>query len=323
MHVHRRLAASFVASAALIIGGLAIIGTPLVASAHTISNIVGTVDCQGDYSITATGDVYGGHRLEVTLGGNSIVDKAEYGSKASQDFGPFTGTGGSVGEAITSFTEFHNGTVEQGTAATGELTLAEGLDCSPCATSQSPSPSPTDIVLTAVVQETCDPQLVVATCDNGTGNGSVNYTGTYVGDEIVIEPGDIFVSDTDTSGTVGSLAAGDYTFQFRNSDGDDISLDGASGSFTIAACEVSTPTPTPTPTATPTPTPTPTPVTTPTPTPTPTPVVPPVKPPVTPSTGADVLAGTPLGIPLVGLGAAMLAASIFFVPRIKRNAIDI
>lgn len=96
----------------------------------------------------------------------------------------------------------------------------------------------------------CDPKLVVASCDGiANGNltalgGSVSWTGTYSGDELIINPGDFIVADTRTSGTFGgdeyplggTLSAGTYTFQFRNGNGDDISTDGASGSFTIDAC---------------------------------------------------------------------------------------
>jgi hypothetical protein len=93
------------------------------------------------------------------------------------------------------------------------------------------------------------PKLVVASCDGiANGNltalgGSVSWTGTYPGDELVIEPGHFFVADTGTSGTFGgdeyppgTLSAGKYTFQFRN--GNDISTDGTSGSFTVDACSV-------------------------------------------------------------------------------------
>ena len=93
------------------------------------------------------------------------------------------------------------------------------------------------------VAETCDPKLVVASCDafNQAGNGgSVSWTGTYAGDKLVIDPIDVTVP-TGTSGTFGAgeggasddqLAAGDYTYNFKNGNDETIT----SGPFTIVAC---------------------------------------------------------------------------------------
>ena len=124
-------------------------------------------------------------------------------------------------------------------------TATPSATLSPTAT---PTPTRNPCATNGVV---CDPKLVVASCDGiANGNltalgGSVSWTGTYPGDELAIEPGHFFVADTGTSGTFGSddyppgtLSAGKYTYQFRNGNGDDISTNGASGSFTIDACPV-------------------------------------------------------------------------------------
>jgi hypothetical protein len=77
MHVHRRmLAAPVLAATALIMGTVAVF-------AHNVTSVQGTAACNGTYSITATGDVYGGHFLKVTLNGSVIVNVAENGSQAS------------------------------------------------------------------------------------------------------------------------------------------------------------------------------------------------------------------------------------------------
>jgi hypothetical protein len=135
--------------------------------------------------------------------------------------------------------------------ATPTPTVAATPTPTPTATPSStatPTPTPNPCAAGGVA---CDPKLVVASCDGiANGNltalgGSVSWTDTYPGDELVIEPGHFFVADTGTSGTFGgdeyppgTLSAGKYTFQFRNSNGDDISTDGASGSLTIDACAV-------------------------------------------------------------------------------------
>jgi hypothetical protein len=112
----------------------------------------------------------------------------------------------------------------------------------------SPSDSPSPSLNPCVTREytatlPCDPKLVVASCDafNQAGNGgTVSWTGTYAGDNLVIDPIDVTVS-TGTSGTFGAgeggatddqLAAGDYTYRFTNGNGDTIT----SGPFTIVPC---------------------------------------------------------------------------------------
>jgi len=83
-----------------------------------------------------------------------------------------------------------------------------------------------------VTVASCDASLTTAQNDGG----SVSYTGANADDELLIEPGDIVVNPTGSSGTYGPLLKGVYTFQFRTSGGVDLSTDGASGSFTIASC---------------------------------------------------------------------------------------
>ena len=82
---------------------LLLLGTAGAVLAHQVTRISGTVDCSGNYSISVTGDVYGGVHLVVTLGGTTIYDQAENGSSSVQTFGPFTGTGATAGEAIAAY----------------------------------------------------------------------------------------------------------------------------------------------------------------------------------------------------------------------------
>jgi hypothetical protein len=127
-------------------------------------------------------------------------------------------------------------------------TPTAALTTATSAPAATPTPTPTPCATNALA---CDLKLAVASCDGiANGNltalgGSVSWTGASSGDELVINPGDFVVADTGTSGTFGAdedppgtLSTGTYTFQFRNSNGDDISADGASGSFTIDACPI-------------------------------------------------------------------------------------
>lgn len=83
-------------------------------AAHNVSKVVGTVDCSGAYSITVTGDVYGGVILTVSLGGTNVYSQAQNGTSAVRTFGPFTGTGATAGEAIGAATS-------DGSSTTGTL----------------------------------------------------------------------------------------------------------------------------------------------------------------------------------------------------------
>lgn len=113
-------------------------------------------------------------------------------------------------------------------------------------TAPTASPTPTSCTPQAQTAATPDaqcssPVVSVASCDDslvnaGNSGGSVSYTGVLADDELVIEPGDITVNPTGTGGTYGPLLKGMYTYQFRTSNGDDVTTDGASGSFTIVAC---------------------------------------------------------------------------------------
>jgi hypothetical protein len=104
------------------------------------------------------------------------------------------------------------------------------------------TPTPTSCLPQDVADAQCaTPVVTVASCDDSLVNarndgGSIAYTGALAGDELVIEPGDLTVDPTNTSGTYGPLLKGAYTYQFRTSAGEDVVAAGDSGSFTIAAC---------------------------------------------------------------------------------------
>lgn len=103
------------------------------ALAHNAVTVGGTVDCQGNYSITGTADVWGGVHLIVDLGGSNVYNQADNGSDHSvKPFGPITGSGGSAGEAIHAYTSDNSG------GATGTL-VAQPSDCTPPPTNHEPS----------------------------------------------------------------------------------------------------------------------------------------------------------------------------------------
>ena len=371
MHVHRKFAAAMVSSAALIVGGLAFVSAPLIASAHEIVSITGTVDCQGNYSISPVGNVFGNTDLVVQLGGVTISDAvtgqtSSNGNDPNATYGPFTGTGATVGEAIASYPSDNTDA-----GSTGVLVLSVESCSTPTATPTPSIPTATEDCngITFSGGDADEYALVFDSSNSQVGNTGVNWVNnpialsagdyTYVVDDFA---GDTVVSATEfiivtcpvqetlgyttTCAVPGTAQGGSLIITFA---GDtlptEMSVDGGSSfaitsnpftsgpytvgahtfvvpgiqsvnengwPFTISACEVSTPTPTPTPVSTPTPTPTPTPVV-----PTPTP---PTNPP-TPLTGADASANIGIGAPLIGLGAALAAASIWFAARIRREDI--
>lgn len=137
--------------------------------AHQATGIVGSVDCQGNYLIQVNADVWGGHHLIVTLGGSVISDVADNGSDQSTRLFSFTGTGGTIGEAITAYTD------DQGAAkaVSSTLTGPEG-GCVTITPSPSPSKSPTPTP-TKTPRVTATPSLPAT----DTGNGSDPTNGTW------------------------------------------------------------------------------------------------------------------------------------------------
>lgn len=231
---------------------LLVLAMAATAMAHQVTKIVGTVDCQGNYSITVTGDVYDGVHLIVILGGTTIYDQAQNGTSATQTFGPFTGTGATAGESIVAKTS-------DGSQTSGELTLTGG----PCST-PTPPPTPTPTTpptATAAAGPNCGYYTV--TVDEVSVNWSIHLTpvggntsavagGPFdnVGNNVIQAPAP-FIGDT-------------VNYQFYDDNGP---VSGFSGQFTIEACASPSPSVSPSPSATPTPvvTPSPTPVVTPTP----------------------------------------------------------
>ena len=126
---------------AILVGaGLAAI--PLAVFAHSVSSVQGTVSCSGGYSITATGDVYGGVHLIVDLDGTTIENVAETGTSSVQTFGPFTGSGAHAGETISA--EPSDG----GAGANGVLVASPTVCPTPTPTpTATPSTTPTPVVV--------------------------------------------------------------------------------------------------------------------------------------------------------------------------------
>jgi len=91
------------------------------ASAHQAKTIEGTVDCQGNYSITGTADWWGEISLLITLNGSQVASLP--GGDVTHDvrpFGPVTGTGAAPGDPVTARAS------DQETAVTGKLVLIGG-----------------------------------------------------------------------------------------------------------------------------------------------------------------------------------------------------
>lgn len=106
---------------------VAMFGTASAVLGHNVQSISGTVDCSGNYSITVKGDVYNPVTLNVKLDGAVIYGPTLQGTDTSvRDFGPFTGTGATAGEAISASTS-------DGSSASGVL-VADPASC----------PTPTD-----------------------------------------------------------------------------------------------------------------------------------------------------------------------------------
>jgi hypothetical protein len=118
---------------------------------HDVQTVSGTVDCQGNYTITVHADVWDPTHLFVTLDGNTIYDQATGSSDHSQRDIILTGTSASAGQAIFAKT----GDESNAAGANGTLVGAE-QDCStpiptptetPVVTpSETPSPSETPVV---------------------------------------------------------------------------------------------------------------------------------------------------------------------------------
>lgn len=233
-----RIAAILGGAAALLATGFVFASGAVPVSAHHIDTggVQGTVDCQGDYSITVTGDVYGTVKLVVTLGGNKINDAVtgQVGDKDGQTYGPFTGTGATAGEAIAAWPSDNapkNGKLN------GEVDGSLVLNVESCST-PTPTPTPTPVVIT--FQTTC--------------GGSVTFAGVPEDEYVTIGGGDLSGNVQDNSPASAFAldpSANAYNYWVHNN-GD---ASGGSGSFTISACVVTTPTPTPTPEMTPPPVP--------------------------------------------------------------------
>lgn len=99
---------------------------------HDVQTVSGTVDCQGNYTITVHADVWDPTHLFVTLDGNTIYDQATGSSDHSQRDIILTGTSASAGQAIFAKT----GDESNAAGANGTLVGAE-QDCS------TPTPEPT------------------------------------------------------------------------------------------------------------------------------------------------------------------------------------
>lgn len=305
-----------------------------VASAHHVISLSGSVNCQGEYDVEVSANVFGSTSLTTTLNGTIIGHETPGGGTTEADnYGnhdfSYTGTGAAAGDTITAYVS------DSQAVTTAKLVLTQ--DSCPTPT---PTPAPT-------------PPTFELTCEN------VTVSGMTEGWQFIVEPGDRLLENGPNA-----LPAGDYTYGLRYN-GDDQT----SGAFTIEACATPTPevTPTPTPencdvdqppegcpTATPTATPevtptpcedteegcpTPTPTATPTSTPfpcelvqegiaigTPCPTVPPTATPVPtstpnlpPTSTVDDLTGGTGGIPpvafialglfAIALGAALLGPS--------------
>lgn len=327
----RRLAAAFVASAALIIGGLTLfvgsahadpIVTEYVNSGNVIDNSSAT-GCNNTDSLTwvfvvrdsdtfvsgvaefSTGDV----ALQVGVGGNGTAKfaSATPGSAAILQGGYATvdENGGAVREQDNIFELTHCSAAPESTPTP---TPTPSDSPTPTAT-PTPTPTPTATPYPSPTPGPCGDQPCAsglsesASCDGTltvTFIAGIGQDAPVLPDQLVVD-GTTVVPVTTNPSISGPYSVGDHSFTAEGFPGP--SEDG-SWPFTVTACA----TPTPTPTATPTPTPTP--VTTPTPTPPSTP---------TPLTGAGIDGN--IGIPMIGLGALLGAVALFGLVRGRKEDI--
>lgn len=133
---------------ALVLAAVAVVAFAGVASAHHVISIDGTVDCDGNYSVTVEANVFGRVSLETTLNGDVIGTETPGGSNADYTY-TYTGSGASEGDAIEA-------TVSDGGASkSGTLVLVggpcgevipqcgdEGYQGEPCG-EPTPTPTPT------------------------------------------------------------------------------------------------------------------------------------------------------------------------------------
>jgi hypothetical protein len=205
---------SYLGVAGLLAGGMVMATT--VVSAHDVSAISGTVDCSGNYSITASGDVYGGVSAYIDLGGTTVKTYTSSTDTRSPNYDitsfPASGTGATVGEAISGTTS------DNGGSANGVLTLIGG----PCTT---PPPA-------IVVTETCDSVSFT--------NGTLGYTFSVYGPEDSHGHYAYLAASNDAGGggTVTGLAPGAYEYAYAPT-GNAGTID---GSFTITTCVAPPPT---------------------------------------------------------------------------------
>jgi hypothetical protein len=84
---------------------------------HWATSISGTVDCSGNWSVTVHGAVWDPVHLWVKVGDAPAIDEGTQGTDQSErTFGPFKGTGGTAGDAISAWPSD-----DPGANATGKL----------------------------------------------------------------------------------------------------------------------------------------------------------------------------------------------------------
>jgi hypothetical protein len=216
----RRRWAAPLAAALAIGGGGALLFGGVTAFAHDVTSIAGTVTCAGVYSISVTGDVYTGANLVVTLGsgptGNvsDAVTGQTAGGPSLSPYGPFTGSGATVGEAITAYPSDNSSNVASNTlvgpvggcsatTATTVIDAATGLTWSGSETTGASAYDTATVTIS----------------DGSTPSGTVSYSFFSLNDTCAGTPG---ATDTVTlnadgsvpnSTTEGPLAPGSYAFQ--------------------------------------------------------------------------------------------------------------
>lgn len=106
-----------------------------VVMGHHVNSISGTVDCDGNYSITVNGDVFDNVHLIVKLNGTTIFD-AVTGQQGggTNTYGPFEGTGAFAGETISAKPGDNN-------AVEGTLALTQE-SCDEVIVTPTPDPTP-------------------------------------------------------------------------------------------------------------------------------------------------------------------------------------
>ena len=238
-HVHRKIAASFVTAAALVVGGLAFVGS----STHAFAWSGPPVLSLSEGGCTTAS-------LQVAFNGEESNYNVTVERSADATFTSFTSFNETSNTQPYTFDVNTNGYfraewTSDGGPGFSNTVFVEPTNC------PSPSPSPTSgcVVNPDSPNGSCEtpPVVKVTVCsvDSTAQGGAISWSGADSKDTFHIFASGIptiNVTPVTASGSYGPLEGGHYTYQFTDNTNEIFN-----GSFTIARCAVPTPELTPPP----------------------------------------------------------------------------